>query len=530
MKISRGVFLVILFASCAQKEVVKKKERPNILFAISDDQSFAHTSIAGCKFVSTPNFDRVAKNGIFFSNCYAGSSGCAPSRSSIVTGRHHWQNEQAGQHAAGWLKKYVPFIDVLANNGYITGKTGKGVDPFLYAKDGDVDSFLRKEDAAGIKHSDINYQQDSPEPTTNALNKANYFENFKYFMENVKGEQPFFFWFGSTEPHRHYEEGAWKRLGKKLEDVNVPGFFPDTEVIRGDILDYAVEIEWFDKHLGMMLNYLEEIGELDNTLVIVTSDNGMPFPRAKANGYEYGIHVPMAISWPNKIPKNKKLNDLIGFVDLAPTILEVTNSSSETMQAITGKSLLDLLMSGKSERTIDKAVFSGRERHSSSRYKNLGYPQRSIRKGDYLLTWNMKPTLWPAGAPQMYDPNNSTKLFGMYGLGEDGKYINDGAFHDIDDGPSKTYLIEHNSRKDVSKYFDLAVGKRPEFELFNIIKDPYCLHNVSDNSDLISIQKDLKNNLKSELIRTKDPRMVGPNTELFDSYPRFLRMRNFPKE
>ena len=87
--------------------------RPNILFAISDDQSFAHTSFVGCNFVETPAFDRIANEGIYFNNCFAGSPGCAPSRSTIVTGRYHWQNEQSGQHASPWLKKHVPFIDLL---------------------------------------------------------------------------------------------------------------------------------------------------------------------------------------------------------------------------------------------------------------------------------------------------------------------------------------------------------------------------------------------------------------------------------
>ena len=84
------------------------EQRPNFLFAISDDQSFAHTSFSGCKFMKTPAFDRVAAEGIYFTNCIAGSPGCAHSRSTIVTGRYHWQNEQSGQHASSWMKKYIP--------------------------------------------------------------------------------------------------------------------------------------------------------------------------------------------------------------------------------------------------------------------------------------------------------------------------------------------------------------------------------------------------------------------------------------
>jgi len=88
------ISLALGFSSCTRKNT----KRPNILIAISDDQSFGHNSFSGKTWVQTPAFDRVASNGIFFKNCYAGSPGCAPSRSSLVTGRYHWQNEQAGQH------------------------------------------------------------------------------------------------------------------------------------------------------------------------------------------------------------------------------------------------------------------------------------------------------------------------------------------------------------------------------------------------------------------------------------------------
>ncbi|NCB09909.1 MAG: sulfatase, partial [Bacteroidia bacterium] len=292
----------------------EQTRRPNILFAISDDQSFPHTSFAGSAFVRTPAFDRVASEGVYFSNCIAGSPGCAPSRSTLVTGRYHWQNEQSGQHASSWMKKYVPFIDLLDANGYITGRTGKGVAPFQYARD-ENDSLWRATDVGGIAHSNIRYENGSAadERTAGGIGPVNYFENFKYFMENVRGDQPFFFWYGATEPHRAYEQDSWKRNNKNLSDVEVPGFFPDHEIVRGDLLDYAVEIEWFDLHLQRMLTYLEEIGELENTIVMVTADNGMPFPRAKANGYEYGVHVPLAVRFPKKFPGGRVVDDPVSF-------------------------------------------------------------------------------------------------------------------------------------------------------------------------------------------------------------------------
>lgn len=525
------IFIIwALLALFACKNESSTPNRPNILFAISDDQSFLHTSFAGCKFIHTPAFDKIAGEGIYFTNCIAGSPGCAPSRSSIVTGRYHWQNEQSGQHASSWMKKYIPFVDLLEANGYVTGRTGKGVSPFRYARN-EKDSLWRKADAAGASHSHIRYTEKNDERFAKEISDLNYFENFKFFMDNKKANKPFFFWYGSTEPHRRYEKDSWKRRDKKLSDVEVPGFLPDTDEIRGDLLDYAVEIEWFDLHLERMLNYLEEIGELENTIVMVTGDNGMPFPRAKANCYEYGVHVPLAIRFPEKFPGNRIVDDPVSFVDLAPTILEITGTKPEGMLPISGKSILNILKS-KKQGTVDEHknyVLAGRERHSSSRYMNHGYPQRMIRNQEYLLIWNIKPDRWPAGAPQRFDPENNKKLWPMYGIDSQGKYIPGGAFTDIDDCPSKTFIIENYEDPDLSPYFHLAHGKRPEFELYSIIKDPSCLNNLSGSADYQQIENELRNTLMKVLTESKDPRVVGPNKEFFDTYIRYSPMRQFPK-
>ena len=529
------VVFVILFATvftnCSQK-TVKEAKRPNILFAIADDQSFAHTSFAGAKFVHTPAFDKVASEGVYFKNCMAGSPGCAPSRSSIATGRYHWQNEQSGQHASSWMKKYVPFVDLLDKNGYATGLTGKGVAPFQYARN-ENDSLWRATNAAGITHSNYKYENGSSEDerTAGGIGATNYFENFKYFMENVKGEKPFFFWYGANEPHRSYEQDSWKRTDKTLESVDVPGFFPDHEIVRGDMLDYAVEIEWFDLHLQRMLEYLEENGELENTIVIVTADNGMPFPRAKANGYEYGIHVPFAVRFPRDFKGGRIIEDPICFADIAPTILEITQTSQEGMLPISGKSFLNMLKSEK-QGIVDpskKYAFSGRERHSSSRYLNWGYPQRIIRSEEYMLTWNLKPERWPAGAPQRIVKGTTDELWPMFGIDENGKHHSDWAFTDIDAAPTKSFIIENMNDEKIRPFFDLAHAKRPEFELFNVKEDPFCLHNLIGDSEYANIEMELKSALINELKKSEDPRIVGPDTEVFDSYIRYSPMREFPK-
>jgi len=302
-------------------------------------------------------------------------------------------------------------------------------------------------------------------------------------------------------------------------------------VVRGDLLDYAVEIEWFDLHLQRMLEYLEKTGELENTIVIVTSDNGMAFPRAKANAYEYGIHVPFAVRYPKEFPGGRVVDDPLGFADLAPTILEITGTSSEGMLPISGKSVLHILKS-KQEGVVDeskKFVFAGRERHSSSRYLNWGYPQRAIRSHDYLLVWNMKPDRWPAGAPQRIKPDTENELFPMYGIDENGEHHSEWAFTDIDAAPTKSYIIENWQDENVRPYFDWAHAKRPEFELFDVKNDPYNLTNLVGNPEFAAVEEELKQALLAELKKSEDPRVVGPDKEVFDSYIRYSPMREFPK-
>ncbi|MGD9555437.1 MAG: sulfatase [Mangrovibacterium sp.] len=522
----------LILAATMSVQTQAKSLRTNILFAISDDQSFAHTGFGGCSFVKTPAFDQVAKEGVYFTNCYAGSPGCAPSRSSIVTGRYPWQNEQSGQHASSWMKKYVPFVDLLEANGYYTGKTGKGVAPFQYARS-EVDSLWRKTDAAGIDRSHILYRKGSKEDERFAkgIGAVNYFENFKYFINHRPEGKPFFFWYGATEPHRDYEKDSWKRNGKRQEDAHVPGFLPKDGIIRGDLLDYAVEIEWFDLHLQRMLDYLKSIGELENTIVIVTADNGMPFPRAKANCFEYGVHVPLAVRYPAKFPGGRIVDDPVSFVDLAPTILELAETSEKGMLPISGKSMTQILQSNR-QGTVDrerKYIYAGRERHSSSRYKNWGYPQRAIRSEEYLLIWNQRPERWPAGAPQRIKPETTDELLPMYGIDENGIHHSDWAFTDIDGSPSKSFIVENYRDKAIEPYFRWATGQRPEYELYRITEDPFCLNNLAGKNKYKTIESELKQALLNELTKTNDPRVTGPDPEVFDSYLRYSPLREFPK-
>lgn len=483
----------------------KLDKRPNILFVISDDQSFPHASAYGSEFVETPAFDRIAEEGVLFTNGFAPSPGCSPSRASILTGRYPWQNEAAGTHASSFSEKYTVLPDLLEEAGYEVGYTGKGWGPGDW-KEGGWDR-----NPAGPA-----FQDEKLTPPHDDIRDTDYAGNFRTFLNQRQEESPFYFWMGTSEPHRAYEKGTGVAEGKDIEDVEVPDYLPDTPEVRRDLLDYAVEIEWFDRHLGKAIALLEERGELENTLIIVTSDNGMPFPRAKANLYEDGIHVPLAVRWGKQVAGRRVVDDLISLIDLMPTVLEAAGVEQHGEYGMTGKSLMDILTSSE-EGTVDTArdaIYSGRERHSSSRWNHLGYPQRALRTQQYLYIRNYAPERWPAGSPRRIDDGEVTPMHSGY--------------HDIDAAPTLEVMTEQADDPYFNRYLHLSVGRRPSEELYNIQKDPACITNLALDSDYEALTSNFRKRLTAFLRETGDPRVAGKG-EVWEDYPRLRGpMRTYP--
>jgi uncharacterized sulfatase len=484
---------------------------PNILVCISDDQSYPHASAYGCKFVNTPNFDRIAREGVLYTNAFCSSPGCSPSRASLLTGLHPWQLRQAGTHASSFpaeLRTYTGNHNSVRGSleSHLVGYTGKGWGP---GRSEYPDDFS----PAGVEFNQIEADTERP-----GVRRTDYAANFKAFLDqpNRPTSRPFCFWYGASEPHRPFGQGSGLQAGKRMEDVEVPSFLPDSSEVRSDLLDYAAEIEHFDTHLGRMIELLEERDLLEDTLVIVTSDNGMAFPRAKANCYEYGAHVPLAIRGPRGFAGGRVVEELVSFVDLTATIYDV----AETLflrRDLLGHSLANTL-SRQEELTYNgprDAVYFGRERHSSSRYNNLGYPQRAIRTKDYLYIRNFKPDRWPAGDPQKFEEDGT--LGPMHG-----------GYHDIDACPTLDYLVEHRDDPEIRPYFLMAVDKRPADELYDIRNDPGCLHNLAGDIAHASARFGLAQQLLTYLRQTGDPRALG-NGDIWETYPRYSPIRTFPE-
>src|SRR5262249_6094153 len=185
------------------------------------------------------------------------------------------------------------YPDLLEQAGYVVGFTRKGWGP------GDFKAGGRNRNPAG-----------------------NEFKSFGEFFKQQPPGKPFCFWFGSQDPHRPYDKGSGARSGMKAENVIVPSFLPDAPEVRNDILDYYFEVERFDREIGEIIKTLEDAKMLDNTLIVITGDNGMPFPRAKANVYDGGTRQPLAVRWPGKVKAGSVINEFVVLTDIAPTFLE----------------------------------------------------------------------------------------------------------------------------------------------------------------------------------------------------------------
>ncbi len=463
-----GIHAFVLVFALASEATAAATARPNILLCIADDASWHHFGANGDAVVRTPVFDSVARGGVNFRHAFTSAPSCTPSRGALLTGQHFWRLGEGGNLWSRWPNTAPVYPDLLAKAGYRVGLRGKGWGP------GDFKFHGRDQNPAGPAAKD-----------------------FASFLSSVPKDTPFCFWFGSQDPHRVYERGSGVKAGLHLEAVQVPPFLPDTPAVRGDLLDYYAEIERFDRDIGTMLKLLEQRGDLDNTLVVITSDNGFPFPRGKATCYDAGTHMPLAVFWPARIRGGRVVDDFVSLTDLAPTFLEV--AGRKPPPEMTGRSLLPLLLSrkdGQVERGRDR-VFVGRERHANVRENDLGYPIRGIRTKDFLYLRNFAPDRWPAGDPPIYGDVDQA--------------------NDIAGSPSKQAVVEHGGDPVVKQLFAMAFGKRPGEELYDLRRDPWQMDNLAGDPKYARERRRLAADLTHELKRTADPRASGEG-DAFDRY------------
>lgn len=459
---------------------IASNDLPNILVVMGDDISYSSFGAYGCGYIQTPNFDKIAEQGVLFTNAYANNPKCAPARACFLTGRYTWQLEEAANHWPIMPPKWKFYPELLEKAGYQIGYTGKGWGPGQY---------YGEHNPAGWFYNDAKCK-----PPYNGINNSDYVKNFEIFLDENTEQKPFCFWLGIKEAHRKFEKDSYKKAGKDLSEVTIQKSMPDNDVIRGDLADYGLEVEYYDTQLGKSIALLEQKGLLDNTIIIVTADQGMAFPHIKGQVYDEACKVLFAVYWKDNIKGGRIITDFIQFPDVAPTIMELAGLKPHAQ--MTGKSFVNILKSKKTGRVDKKRSYTllGKERHDIGRVEgkliNLGYPARAIRTDEYLYIKNFKPERWPVGNPE-------------YG------------YKNMDDGPSKEYIL---SLGEDSNYYKLSFGKRPAEELYDMSKDPDCVINLAYKPEFETIKKQLEEEMTEKLTAQGDPRILGKG-DIFDDYP-----------
>ncbi|MFV1965362.1 MAG: sulfatase, partial [Pirellulaceae bacterium] len=493
--------------------------RPNILFAFADDwgryaSAYAQREPGGpSDIMKTPNFDRVAEQGVLFTNAFVNAPSCTPCRSSILSGQYFWRTGLGAiLQGAIWDDSIPSYPLILRDAGYHIGHTYKVWSPGT-PRDapygGRPYAYVRRGGHLNGYSQFVSGKSDHQAAKQQVMDEV--LGNFRDFLAD-RDDRPFCYWFGPTNTHRKWTQGSGKNLwGLDPDDLKgkLPSYLPDVPIVREDFCDYLGEAQAFDASLGVLLDELERRGELDRTLVVVSGDHGIPgFPRGKCNLYDLGVGVALAIRWPSRVPAGRVVDDFVCLPDLAPTFLEAAGLTP--LDVMTGRSLMEVLSSEKSG-IVDPSrdhVIVGRERHvAAARHGHLPYPQRAIRTKDFLYIRNFQPDRWPMGiAPGFGLPEGPQPSY------ERVKEDTFAAFADLDASPTKAWILAHQEDPGMEPCVDFAFGRRPAEELYDVRKDPFHMKNVAADPDYASAKKQVSTRLLATLRETGDPRVIGDGT------------------
>ena len=490
--------MTLLMALPMLNNVYAQERRPNILFAFGDDfgrYASIYAQIESdneiCKLISTPNFDRIAEEGILFRNAHVPAPSSTPCRSSILSGQYFWRTGYGAiLQGAEWDLSIPSFPLLLQQDGYHVGFTYKVWSPGLNPN-APYGGSKNQYQAHGNRFCRFSQNVSAaPASQMEAAKQKLYDEvagNFEDFLAARPDDAPFCYWWGPTNTHREWEKGSGKNIwGINPDDLKgiLPACLPDEAAIREDFADYLGEVQAFDQGLGVLLDILERRGELDNTIIVVSGDHGIPgFPRAKTNLYNLGTTVAMAIRYPGTIAGGRVAEDVVNLMDLCPTFLDF--AGTDIPEVMTGQSLKPLLESGKSGQIDPQRTFAvtGRERHvATAREGRLPYPMRGVVTADYKYIRNFEPSRMPVGT---YETN----------------------FKDLDKGPTKDWYMANYFQKRYAYYMQLAFEKRPYEELYDLRNDPWEVKNLAEDPHYKQVLQELSAKLDSVLVTTNDPRM-----------------------
>lgn len=396
--------------------VVAQETKPNILIFIADDLGWEEVGAYGNPVIKTPNIDWLAQQGMRFDNFYLTASSSSPSRSSILSGLYPSSTGARNLHE-NMPADVTLFPERLQDVGYYTMLVGK--------QHGTNDPSVRG-------RFDLAKAAGGLQPWTMV-------DAWKTALENRPKDQPFFMFAASIDPHRPYKQGVFEDPYDPA-DVIVPPYLQDSPEMREDLADYYDEIGRFDDHIGAVLNLLREEGSLENTMIVVMTDNGRPFPQSKTRVNVQGLRSPFIVYYPPMVEAGTTTKSLASSVDIAATLLDLAGLEPAT--GMQGVSLLPVL--NDPEARVRKYAFAEHNWHNFMAY------ERAVMTEDYLLLRN-----WLHHLP--IPPN--------------GEYMVMPAYQKMLESYQRGELPAHQS--------DCFISPRPEYELFDVNADIHCLNNIS---------------------------------------------------
>lgn len=410
-----------------------QESRPNVVLIIADDMGWDDCGAYGHSKIQTPNIDKFATEGMRFTNAFMTTSSCSPSRASIITGRYPHCTDAEQLH---WPlpAEQKTFVEELKNAGYWTAAAGKW---HLGNAIKDRFDLVHEADVSGFQ---LPSSRDKKARAMIAREKSGC-ERWISTLRSRPKDRPFFLWLAALDPHRDYEEGVIPKPHVP-DDVQVPPYLPDTKEVREDLALYYDEIARLDSYVGEVLDELSNQGVEDNTFVLFISDNGRPFPRDKTTLYDSGIKTPWLVRWPRRIRPGGVCTQLVSSVDIAPTILALAGINA--LSSFQGRSFTPLL--ANPTRKIRQYIYAEDHWHD---YEDLGRAVRCLR---YKYIRNDYPDL-PATPP-------------------------------ADVGRSRTFAVMRrlwSQGKLTDRQMSCFVSPRPAEEFYDIVNDPYEIHNLVDD-------------------------------------------------
>lgn len=433
-------------------EVAASEDPPNVLIIMADDCTFNDLPVYGGVNAKTPNIDALARDGLVFNNAYLCEAMCQPCRAALFTGQFPLRNGCAWNHSASRSKtQSIP--NHLKPLGYRVGISGK-----VHVKPASAFPF---EKVGGFDPSCVR------NPT-----QVHDVSSVRKFMAD-NSAKPFCLVIALVEPHVPWVMGDASQYPPKK--IVLPPNIADTDATREAYSRYLAEITYMDSQVGDILETLEATGQADNTLVLFTSEQGSQFPGCKWTNFDTGLHTALIARWPGHVPRGKRTNALVQYVDVVPTIIELAGGSSEK-QSFDGRSFLTVLR-GQTE---------SHRKYAYGLHNNIPegpkYPIRTVTNGEFRYIHNLS-------SDEIYIEKH---LMGWTGKGR------------LNNPYWATWVSESWRNPEIYKLVKRYM-RRPEHELYQTSTDPYEMVNLAENEDHADIQKELAAELKRWMTSQGDP-------------------------